>query len=257
MVNTLMLRGLEAEANTVRTATFDEITAQLRFATTFGATMVVAGDHGTGKRFATLTCLAEQPLPHDVITLPPAVSAKDMVRLLYEAVHHEDDVFALRDMQDELLTTLSEQPRVIVIDNADQLTSQAAEQLHYLHRREEAAWTLVLIGGPDTARALSTSAGLRGEVVAAVDVRALSGKHLLHAVRGLHQVFLIPEDQLIELIDKQVCKGLLKNWARFLQATLYLQATAVNRGEDQPSLDVQLARAVIRLMPALRTTRRQ
>ncbi|GAA1243204.1 ATP-binding protein [Oryzihumus leptocrescens] len=255
-MNHLMLRGLEDEAHTVRTPAFTDITTQLAFAKTFHGTMVVAGEHGTGKRFALMTCLGEQDLPFHLVTMPPAVSAKDMVRLLYEAVHDEDDVFALRDMQDELIETLSGTPRIIVIDGAEQLTAAAAEQLHYLHRRVTATWTLVLLGGPDTARTVATSAGLRGEVIAAVEMRPLTGSEIRSAVRAMHQLFLIP-DQLFEAIDKQVCKGMLKNWACFLRAALYLQRLAVERGEDPPFLDPQLARAVVQLMPTLKTSKRR
>ncbi len=256
-MNTLMLRGLETEAATVRTPAFDDIATQLRFASAFHGTMVVAGEHGTGKRFALMTCLSEQPVPWHTLVMPPTVSAKDMIRLLYEAVHEQDDVFALRDMQDDLVETLSGAPRIVVIDGADQLTSQAAEQLHYLHGRAGATWTLALLGGPDTARAITSSAGLRGEVIAAAEVPRLTGHDLLQAVRAMHQMFLIPEDQLLELIDKQICKGLLKNWARFLQAALYLRHLAADRGEDPPSLDVHLARAVVQLLPTLKTPKRR
>lgn len=252
-----MLAGLESEANTVRTRYFAQIADQLHFATTFHGTMVVAGADGAGKRFPLLTCLQEQPLPHHVVVLPATVSAKDMVQLIYEAVHANDDVFALRDMQDELIEALSGEPRIIVIDGAERLTRQAADQLHYLHGRANATWTLVLLGGPDTVRTITTSAALRGEVIAAVEILPLTGDELLHAVRGLHQLFLIPPDELIRAVDKQVCRGLLKNWARFLQAALYLRRLATDRGEVPPPLDVELTKAIVTLMPTLKTPKRR
>src|SRR5689334_12612101 len=111
-----MLAGLETEANPVRTPVFEQIAEQLAFACAFHGAMVVAGDHGTGKRFALLTVLSEQGLPFHRVIVPPAATPKDIVRLMYEAVHQEDDVFALRDMQDDLIETLSGTPRIIVID---------------------------------------------------------------------------------------------------------------------------------------------
>ncbi len=255
-MNPLMLPTLENEAALIRTDTFHAITTRLPFVTALHATLVVAGAHGTGKRLALMTCLNEQSTPYDVVTMPPTATAKDMVTLLYEAVHHNRDAFALRDMQDDLAETLSGPPRIIVIDGADQLSSQAAEQLHYLHARPGATWALVLLGGPDTIRAITTSAGLRGEVIAAVETRPLHGKELLAAVRAMHQTFLTPDEQIIAAIDKQICKGLLKSWARFLQTTLYLQRLAVERGDPAPALDIDLARAVAALTPTLKPSRR-
>jgi hypothetical protein len=252
-----MLPGLETEANTVRTRYFAQITAQLHFTTTFHGTMVVAGADGAGKRFPLMTCLQEQPLPHHVVVLPATVSAKDMVQLIYEAVHANDDVFALRDMQDELIETLSGEPRIIVIDGVDRLSQQAADQLHYLHGRANATWALVLLGGPKAVRAITTSAALRGDVIAAVEILPLTGDELLRAVRGLHQLFLTPPDELILTVDMHVCRGRMKNWARFLQGALYLRRLATDRGEEPPTLDVDLAKAVVALMPTLKTPKRR
>ncbi|WP_056920589.1 ATP-binding protein [Phycicoccus sp. Soil802] len=252
-----MLAGLEIEANPVRTPVFTQIADQLRFATTFHGAMVVAGDHGTGKRFALATVLSEQELPAHQVVVPPAASPKDLVRLMYEAVHQEDDVFALRDMQDELIDTLSGVPRILVIDGADQLTGQGAEQLHYLHARPQAAWTLVLLGPPETIRAVTVSAGLRGEIIATVEVKHLSGADLHTAVGSLHPIFLLAGADLITLIDQQVCKGRLKNWARFLQAALYVQRQETAAGRDPRPFDVDFTRDVIKHMPDLTPRKRR
>lgn len=247
-----MLPGLETEANPVRTPVFSEIADQLQFAGTFHGAMVVAGDHGTGKRFALVTVLSEQALPFHRVRVPPAASPKDLVRLMYEAVHQEDDVFALRDMQDELIETLSGTPRIIVIDGADQLSGQGAEQLHYLHARPGASWTLVLLGPPETIRGVTVSAGLRGEIIASVEVKTLTGADLRTAVGSLHPMFLLAEADLITLIDQQVCRGRLKIWARFLQAALYIQRLQTDSGRDPRPFDVDFTRDVIKRMPDLK-----
>lgn len=254
-MNPLLLAGLQNEATIVRTPSFAHITAQLAYATAHHAIMVVAGEHGTGKRLALLTCLTEQTLPHHVVPLPPSPSAKDMIRLLYEAVHAEDDVFALRDMQDALDETLSGSPRIIVVDRAHRLTAQAAEQLHYLHSRPGAAWTLVLLGGPDTIRAISTSAALRGDIVAAVEVKPLAAAEAVSTVRGMHPLLATADHALLETINNQLCKGLLKSWAVFLQGAIYLRNQAAENGTEAPLLDKDLARATIARMPRLRSGR--
>jgi hypothetical protein len=256
-VTSLLAPGLEGEATIVRTAVFAQVADRLAFTIAHRATMVVAGEHGTGKRVALLTCLAAQPVPYLVVPVPPAPSPKDMVRLLYGAVHQNRDVFALRDMQDELTDTLCGEPLVIVIDGAHRLTAQAAGQLHYLHARPGATWTLLLLGGPDTARIIATDANLRGDVLAAVAVEPLKGEDLLYAVRAMHQLFNMADEELLKIIDTKLCGGLLKNWARFLQIALDLRDRAIGAGRDTPVLDVDFARAVTMLMPQLRTTRKR
>lgn len=256
-MNTLLLNGLRDEAAIVRTASFELIAERLRFTTSLHATMVVSGPHGTGKRLALLTCLAEQALPYVVAPLPPTPSDKDLTRLLYEAIHSNRDNFDLHSMQDELVDTLSEQPRIIVIDRTENLTTRAAGQLHYLHARSNATWSLVLLGGPDTGRIITTSAALRGDVLATVEVPLLTGDQLVRAVRGMHPLFTMADEPLLVLIDKQLCGGQLKRWGQFLQIALDVRNRAVLAGHDAPVLDVTLTRAVIGLMPQLRTNRKR
>lgn len=256
-MNLLMLPGLETAAVPVRTAAFTQIADQLEFAATFRSTLLVTGDHGTGKRFAVLTCLTEQAIPYHHIVVPPNPTSKDIIRLLYEAVTTDDDVFALRDMQDELVAVLAQEPRIILIDGAEQLTAQAAEQLHYLHRQPGATWTLVLLGATDAMRALKTSANLHGEVIAWVEVEPLRDDALFTAVGSLHPMFLAADAGLIHLIDTQICKGLIKNWARFLQAALYLHRLDAEAGREPEEFDLPFIKKVAARLPLLPTPKKR
>lgn len=248
-MSALLLPGLDGEARIVRTRVFTTIADRLAFTIAHHGTLVVAGHHGTGKRLATLTCLAEQPLPHVVVPLTPAPTDHQIVRLLHQAIHHDRDGSDLAAMQDDLADTLAEQPRIVVIDHADELTVKAAGQLQYLHARPGAAWTLLLLGGPGTSRAVAASARLTGDVLATVEVHPLTGDELITAVRGMHQLFAMADQPLLQLIDRDLCHGLLKQWARFLQIALSLRERAVHAGKQAPVLDVTLARAVTTLMP--------
>lgn len=257
MVNLLMLNGLENEAATVRTAVFDKIADRLQIATSVSGTLLVTGEHGSGKRFAVLTCVAEQRLPDHHVIVPVSASSKDMVRAMYEAVTGEDDVFALRDMQDALVESLAEQPRIVVIDGVDQLTAQAAAQLNYLHRQPGAQWSMVLVGPTESMRAIRTSAALRGEILSWVEVPPLRGKDLLTAVGSLHPLFLLADADLILRIDEQVCKGLIKNWARFLQIALQLRQRRTDAGLEPEDFNVLFVKDVIGRLPMLPSPKRR
>lgn len=252
-----MLNGLENEAATVRTSVFEEIADRLQLAASVAGTLLVTGEHGSGKRFAVLTCVAEQRLPYHHVIVPVGASPKDMVRAMYEAVTREDDVFALRDMQDALIEVLAEEPRIVVVDGVDQLTAQAADQLNYLHRQPGAQWTMVLVGPTESMRAIRTSAALRGEILSWVEVPPLRGKDMLTAVGSLHSLFLLADADLITRIDEQVCKDLIKNWARFLQVALQLRQRRTNAGLEPEDFDVPFVRDVIARLPLLPSPKRR
>lgn len=252
-----MLNGLENEAATVRTAVFEKIVDRLQLATSVSGTLLVTGEHGSGKRFAVLTCVAEQSLPYHHVIVPVSASSKDMVRAMYESVTGEDDVFALRDMQDALVESLAEQPRIVVIDGVDHLTAQAADQLNYLHRQPGAQWSMVLVGPTESMRAIRTSAALRGEILSWVEAPPLRGKDLLTAVGSLHPLFLLADVDLILRIDEQVCKGLIKNWARFLQIALQLRQRRTDAGLGPEDFDVPFVKEVIGRLPLLPSPKRR
>ena len=254
----LHLAGLETEASLVHTPLFDDIATKLSFTVAHHGTMLVTGEHGTGKRVALLSTLAQQKLPYHYVTPSfAAPSEKEVIRDLYQAIHADRDEFALRDMQDDLVDTLSGQPRIIVFTAADELSSKAASQLHFLHTRPNATWTLVLLGGPEVARVMATSAALRGDVIAVSEATRLRGDDLLRTVRGMHPLFAMADDRLLTAIDQQLCDGLLKNWATFLQMALWLRKAAVDAGQGEPVLDVQFARAITESLPQLRIKKKK
>jgi DNA transposition AAA+ family ATPase len=252
----LHLPGLEDEATIVPTPAFGEVRDRLAFATRHRATMLVAGARGTGKRVALLTALDQQPLPYLVVDTPPAASPTEITRVLHQAVHQDRDVLDLREMQDELVDTLRDRECVLAIAHAEELSAKAAGQLQYLHSRPGAAWALVLLGGPGIEKVLTASARLRGDILTAVDVAPLTGDTLIQTVRRMHPLFATADRDLLVQIDKQVCRGLLKVWARFLQIALDLRQRTVDAGKPEPVLDAKLAKAVNHYLPRLRTAGR-
>jgi DNA transposition AAA+ family ATPase len=234
----------------VPTPVFTTLAQRLDFATTQAAILAVYGPYGSGKTAAVRAALASQPHPHVFTTLPPGPSDKDIVRLLYTEVLKENDTFDLRDMQDALVDTLRDRSVIIALDDADELTAKSASQLHYLHTRPGATWTLVLVGGPSLGHAISTSARLRGDILASVHVRPLRGDTLIRTLRAVHPLYANADRALLEAINEQVCKGLMKRWMQFLRIALDLLERA-DRPDEAEVLDVKLAKATTALMPRL------
>jgi hypothetical protein len=251
----LHLPGLADEAALVPLPVFDTIRDHLGFTTTHHGTLLVAGEHGTGKRVATLTVLDEQDIPVLALDTPPAATPTELTRALHQALHTDRDTLDLREMQDEIVETLHGRPGIIAFTHAEDLSHKAAAQLQYLHSRPGAQWSLVLVAGPGIERLLAATARLRGDVTATVEVARLRGEDLMRFVRALHPLFGAADTDLLVAIDQQVCKGLPKNWARFLQVALDLHRRTAPDPQSMPVLDTRFARATTHLLPRTRPTR--
>lgn len=240
--------GLRGRVTIVPHPVAGELQTRLAVTTRNAATMVVAGHRGTGRRIALATALAAQPLPYLFVDMPAAPTENRLLAVLGEAILGNRDDYDLRDMQDDLVDALARQSSILVITESQELTTKAASQLQYLHSRPGTPWSLILVGGHDVARASTTSARLRGDILTTLDVPPLKGKEFERALKGMHQSFNISDIRLLRLINQEYCFGLLGRWGLFLQLALDL-AGALDPDSPAPTIDYDLARAVTGLMP--------
>ncbi len=138
----------------------------------------------------------------------------------------------------------------MLVRHCDRLTREATGQLHWLHTHPDVRFPLLLIGGPSTGRALRTEAHLAGSVVQTVEVTPLEGRALLDAVQSLHMLLTGAGAELLTAIDKQVCRGLIRNWVTFLSVALHERDKIIARGAPAPVLGRELATIAVQAMPS-------
>ncbi|RYP86866.1 hypothetical protein EKO23_07790 [Nocardioides guangzhouensis] len=220
-----------------------------------GEAMVVYGALGTGRYTAVRSYLETQPLPWHLIDLPPNQNATKINTWLYRETITAD-VLPLRDMQDDLVEALAEQPRIVVVRHAERLTAEAAGQLQWLHDRPDATWALILIGDSTVGTALQRDPLLAHAITGTVEVRPLADRDMLRVLQDLHPLFLNADPRLLQAIDNQVCKGNLDRWVRFLDRALWLADHQPTDPDQAPRLDKPLAQAVIAQLTKTPPTRK-
>jgi len=156
----------------------------------------------------------------------------------------------VRDLQDDLVSMLVSQPRVIVVSNAERLSREAAGHLQWLHDRPGAQWPLILEGAPSSVRAVERDAILRCRITQTVTVKPLTGRDLVVALQSMSMLLLGAGGDLLQEIDSRVCHGVLANWIQFLKIAFYIREQAEAAGREMPLLDRTLAKAVIAKMPS-------
>lgn len=251
-----LLAGLD-EVTVVRTPVFDRLEEIADFVVPRTEVLVVDGDHGVGKTVLVDDVVSRHPLPATVVRLPPRQSSRDVVRSLHREIASGSDTDELteRDLQDDLVRLLAE-PQIIVVRDAHRLSTEGAGQLEWLHIHPTAEWTLILEGGPGTAAAIQRDAQLRGRIASTLTVPILKDRQLLDTLQRMHPLFLGADTDLLTEIDKRVCHGVLRHWARFLQVAVHIHERAVTNGHHPPVLDRPFAKAVLAALPTTITKKR-
>lgn len=231
----------DAAVQDVRTPDVDRISDVLDFLVDAREIGAVLGGAGLGKTFA--TDLAARSTGIDVVTLdmPTRPAPKEVtVRMLKAVRGFVDTAETQYELTEQIVEELADGPRVIVIDEAQNLTSEGLNQIRYLHDRPDADWALVLVGGQDAARTLHSQKQLESRVARWVEVAPLKGDMLISSLRSYHELFQFASTDLLFSIDKAFAHGTWREWARFLQAALRLRQRS-----GYEVLDTRFARAVI------------
>lgn len=235
-------------ANMVTLPAVDKIADSVTLAARYGHAVVVHGPFGTGKYTATRMALDKLHLVPIELDLEPGMSSKAVVRRLHTALIGHDDV-AERDLQDDVIEALAADTRPVLVRHCDRLTREASGQLHWLHAHPDVAFPLLLVGGPSTGRALRAEAHLAGAVVQTIEVAPLADRELLDAVQSLHPLLLGAGAELLTALDKQVCRGLIRNWVTFLTVALHQRDKIIASGARAPVLGRELAVVTVQAMP--------
>ena len=211
------LRGLPQVA-TIATLGFRKTQAIAADAAELGEIAVIAGDPGLGKSFAVYHFVSTQELPWVWLDMPPRPRPKEVVVRLLRALSGPcDSRPPVYELADELCEVLAEQPRVVVIDDAQNLDMQGLHQLRYLHDRDDARWALLFTGGVGCEGRLASDPQLDDRIAGRVRFGKLEGATLLEALDAYSPFFAKADRQLLLRADQVFAKGVFRRWARMLQ----------------------------------------
>lgn len=232
----------------VQTPAVAEVIEIIDFLTEMREIGAILGGAGLGKTFSVDTATAATGLPVVTLDVPPRPAPKEVTVRLLKAVCGFADVGATAyELTEELAEVMAQEPRIVIIDEAQNLTAEGLNQVRYLHDRPDADWALVFVGGQDAARSLHSQKQLESRVARWQRFEPMRGDELIRSLRSYHEIFQFAPAELLLEIDKVHAHGRWRNWARFLQTALILQKKS---GHDV--LDRRFAAAVIHATKATR-----
>lgn len=237
-VNVKHLRGLPP-VPTVATPGFRKTQVVAADATDLREIAVISGDPGLGKSFALYHFVANQDLPWSWLDMPPKASPKEIVvRLLRELTGGCDQRRPVYELSDVLCEVLADEPRIVVIDEAQHLDSQGLHQLRYLHDRADADWALLFAGGVGCEQTLASDPQLNDRISGRVGFRPLADAELLATLDAFSPFFAGADRSLLLRVNESYARGVFRRWARLLQIGSRLAEAA-----DTDRLTLQVARA--------------
>jgi len=235
----LHLAGLD-DVGIVRTRHLRMTEKVLESAVTHGEIILVYGDPGLGKTLSVAHLVEAHEVPHLWVQVAPKPSPKEVVVQLLKGIEGKfpSRGETLYEMSDRLIELLDDQPRIVVLDEAQNFTKVGIDQLRYIYDRSAAGFPLVLVGGASTNRVIGADPQLSDRVAGRVAFRPLADTELIGVLRQYHPYLGDADPGLIFDLNGKWARGMFRRWSKILKEGRSLAGGA-------GVLDEKTARAVL------------
>jgi hypothetical protein len=233
-------------ATTVDTGPFRLTKHAVRGAVRRQGIAAVTGDAGLGKTYAAEDAFAEfsETLETCLIVLPggrphPKRVAQLLLREL-TGVSHEASRFELAD---DLIEILSQRPRLIGVDEAQNGYHAVFEFLRHLHDDPRTTFALVLIGGHGAWRVLSRYPMLRSRIRGHVEFHRWRHRELFEILAAFHEFYAEAPKELLLEADERLGRGNFREWVNITVTAMDVAAEFGYETLTREVLDTVLALA--------------
>lgn len=124
------------------------------------------------------------------------------------------------ELSDELIDALADEPRLIVVDEAQWLNRECIEYLRHLHDHPDTRFALLLVGGDGCWEVLSREPMLRSRIHRQVRFSAMDLATVLEVIPRYHPVYADTPADVIADIDDRYAHGIFRHWAGFTHSVL-------------------------------------
>jgi hypothetical protein len=199
----------------------------------------VYGAAGLGKTFAVSDAIGRHPQPVLRLTFESRPTMRLVADRLLAGLTGSPGRGTRFALTQQLLGLLSEQQRLIVIGEAQNLNRDCFEYLRHLHDAPETNFGLLFDGGDGCWDVISREPMLRSRIYRPVAFTPLELDDVLELIPGYHPIYDGVDPGLLELINGRAAHGRLRSWAAFTKTA------AEHCTTQQPRITKQIALAVI------------
>lgn len=216
----------------------------VRRAVADGEIAAFTGRAGLGKTFAVDYAVRDSGLPWIWVQIGPTPRPKEVVSRLLKAMHGSFQPGTLYELTDQLVEELVGEPRVVVLDDSQNLDKDGLDQIRLVHDLGAAAFPLLLVGGEGCADILASDPQLADRVGGWVKFTPVPDDRLLPLLCDYHPFFAASDHDLLMDVNHAYARGVLRRWARMLKTALPLAANT-----DTPDrLSLPVVRAALTML---------
>ncbi|MET9694941.1 ATP-binding protein [Streptomyces sp. NPDC006514] len=205
------------------------------------ATGVIHGPAGTGKTYAVEAALEDQAAHGGPAVCALSFTARPTMRLVADHL-----LAALTGtvapksrnrfhITNRLLDLLSHPKRLVVVDEAQRLSSDCIELLRHLHDEPKTKFALLYVGGDGCWEVLSREPMLRSRVFRRLPFRPLAADEIPALMRDYHPIYTGADDALLRQIDELYGQGTMRDWAAFTHT-----AAGLCQAAGRPRIDTEV-----------------
>lgn len=174
------------------------------------------GDAGLGKTFSVETARGLiTDVPTCRVVMPHHATMRRMARLVLEAVTGEEHHAERFRLGDDLVRALSEQPHLIVIDEAQNANLNCIEFLRHIHDDPRTRFAVAFAGGHRCWEVLCSYPMLRSRIHRNVQFKPMSLQTVLQVMPGFHPIFADADPDVLGRIDLLIGHGTFRDWTAF------------------------------------------
>jgi len=244
------LAGLPEDVPVLETTGFKTTQYVARRAIADGEIAAFTGRAGLGKSFAVDHAVRGSGSPWIWIQIGPAPRPKEVTARLLKDIFGSFQAGTLYELTDLLVAELTTEPRIVVLDDAQNLDKDGLDQVRLLHDLAASAFPLFLVGGEGCADRLASDPQLADRVGGWVKFNPLPSDKLIPLLAEYHPFYEASDPELLGKVDEVYAKGVLRRWARLLKTALPLATNTAT--PDRLTLPVvQAALAVLQREPNL------
>jgi DNA transposition AAA+ family ATPase len=182
----------------------------------------VYGQAGNGKTFAVEAAIENVAIPKVCLTSLNRPTMKGVALSVLEKItkvrHHGE----LMRLTDDLFAVLSEERRLIVFDEAQNLSTECFEYLRHLHDDASTNFALLFVGGNRCWEVISRHPMLRSRVWHKVEFKPLEPHEVVNVIPRFHGIYRDCQAELLLEIDEEFAHGNFRNWAAFTMTVVLL-----------------------------------
>lgn len=222
------LSGLPEDVLTLQTNGFRRTQHAARSAVADGEIAVFTGRAGLGKTFAVDHAVRSFDMPWIWVQVGPNPTSKEVTSLLLKAVYGSFQTAPQYELTDMLVEELVSEPRIVVLDDAQNLSRDGLHQIRLVHDMGRSAFPLFFVGGEGCADLLASDPQLADRVGGWVRFNPIPDDKVVPLLCEYHPFFEASDPDLLTKVNDTYAKGVLRRWARLLKTAMPLAANTKN-----------------------------